>query len=307
MDRRQELSDFLRSRRTRLTPHDVGLPSHGGRRRVAGLRREEVAILASISVDYYVRLEQGRVEHVSQSVLDAVCSALRLNRDEQMHLRNLVGREDDTVRRTAAGVARPGLGRMIRTITSGPAYVLSRHMQILSWNYLAELIFTGLAQLPAQERNMAQYVFLDPSARDTFADWQNAARSTAAYLRVVGGQYPDDPNLATLVGELSLKSEDFRRKWAEHPVATRSFGDKTFVHPLVGEVALSYEALAPSIEFDEMVFIFYPRSGTDAESALQLLASWGRPDAAAEATAEDSSPMKPTGHPAPEETHRHQH
>lgn len=246
-------------------------------------------MLASISVDYYIRLEQGRIQHVSQSVLDAVSSALRLDRDEQMHLRNLAGREDDTTRRPVAKAVRAGLSQMIRTVTSGPAYVLSRHMQILSWNYLAELVFDGVARLPANERNMARYVFLDRSARDTFADWQNAARSTAAYLRVVGGQYPDDPHLATLVGELSLKSEDFRRKWAEHPVSTRSFGEKTFVHPLVGEIPLSYEVLTPSIESGELVFVFYPRPGTDAESTLQLLASWGTRDTAAGITADEAA------------------
>jgi len=258
------------------------------------LRREEVAMLSSISVDYYVRLEQGRIQHVSQSVLDAISSALRLDRDEQMHLRNLVGPKDDTTLRPTTKTARAGLSQMIRTVTSGPAYVLSRHMQILSWNYLAELVFDEIARLPANERNMARYVFLDSSAHDTFVDWQDAARSTAAYLRIVGGQYPDDPNLATLVGELSLKSEDFRRKWAEHPVSTRSFGNKTFAHPLVGEIPLSYEAMTPSSESGELVFVFYPRPGTDAELTLQLLVNWGTRDCTSLPSCPDPGPTDST-------------
>jgi transcriptional regulator with XRE-family HTH domain len=255
-----------------LTPDEVGLIDYGARRRSPGLRREEVAQLAGISIDYYVRLEQGRSPHVSQNVVDSVCRALRLSSDERDHLYNLV----KPLRRPTPGPeqrVRPALRSMIQSLDTGPAYLLGRRMEVLAMNHLAALVFPGLDG--ADRVNLARFVFLNPAATQLFVDRQNVARSVAAYLRMDGGRFPNDPELAALVNELSVESDEFRRVWSEHPVADRTYGTKRLQHPVVGSLTLAYETLRTSDE-DLMVVVFHAATAESATS-MKLLASWGTP------------------------------
>jgi len=276
MDQRGELREFLRSRRARLRLEDVGLPSYGGQRRVQGLRREEVAQLAGVSVDYYVRLEQGRNHQVSESVLDAVARALQLSEAEHTHLRNLAkpvrGRRGTALPRPQR--VRAGTARLVETMEHGPAYVLGRNMEILAWNRLASVVFGDFGALPPDGRNMARIVFLDPRARETFLEWGEAARSTVAFLRLAAGRNPEDQYLAALVGELTMKSDEFRRLWAEHPVADKTYGAKRLHHPAVGELCLNYESLRLTDDNEQLLFAFTAEANSPSETSLRLLSMW---------------------------------
>ncbi|ARF58810.1 helix-turn-helix transcriptional regulator [Streptomyces gilvosporeus] len=270
----RDLGDFLRSRRARIQPEEVGLPGHG-RRRVPGLRREEVAQLAGVSVDYYIRLEQGRGPSVSDAVLDAIGRVLRLDDTEQDYLRTVA--RPTRRRRSAPGAAsqkiRPGLRLLLDTIDRAPAFILGRRMDVLAWNDLGDAV-VGFSRMPPQERNMPRQVFLDPQARELYPDWPAVAAETVAYLRLDAGSHPQDKQLATLVGELSLGSEDFRRLWADHQVKAKAQGTKRMRHPVVGELTMPYETLTASGEPDQMLVVYTPEPGTQTEERLRLLASW---------------------------------
>lgn len=270
-----ELGDFLRSRRARIQPEEVGLPGHG-RRRVPGLRREEVAQLAGVSVDYYIRLEQGRGPSVSDAVLDAVGRVLRLDDTEQEYLRS-VARPAATRRKSASGPARqkvrPGLRLLLDTMDRAPAFVLGRRMDILAWNALGDAV-VGFSRMPPEERNMPRQVFLNPQARELYPDWPAVAAETVAYLRLDAGQHPHDKELATLVGELSLGSEDFRRLWADHQVKEKTYGTKRMTHPVAGELSMPYETLTVSGEPDQVLVVYTPEPGSRTEERVRLLASW---------------------------------
>ncbi|MEU9499418.1 helix-turn-helix transcriptional regulator [Streptomyces sp. NPDC048196] len=270
----RELGDFLRSRRARIQPEEVGLPGHG-RRRVPGLRREEVAQLAGVSVDYYIRLEQGRGPSVSDAVLDAVGRVLRLDDTEQEYLRTVA--RPAARRRAAAGSAsqkvRPGLRLLLDSIDKVPAFILGRRMDVLAWNALGDAV-VGFSQMPPAERNMPRQVFLNPQAREVYPDWPAVAAETVAYLRLDAGSHPHDRQLATLVGELSLGSEDFRRLWADHLVKEKTAGAKRMRHPVVGELTMPYETLTVSGEPDQMLVVYTPEPGSQTEERLRLLASW---------------------------------
>ena len=270
-----ELGDFLRSRRARIQPEEVGLPGHG-RRRVPGLRREEVAQLAGVSVDYYIRLEQGRSPSVSDAVLDAVARVLRLDDTEQQYLRR-VARPARTRRKSAPGPARqrvrPGLRLLLDAMDGVPAFVLGRRMDVLAWNTLGDAV-VGFSRMPPEERNMPRQVFLDPQAHELYPDWPAVAAETVAYLRLDAGHHPNDQRLATLVGELSLGSEDFRRLWADHQVKEKTYGAKRVTHPVVGELSMPYETLTVSGEPDQMLVVYTPEPGSRTEERLGLLASW---------------------------------
>ncbi|MFI7341989.1 helix-turn-helix transcriptional regulator [Streptomyces sp. NPDC050085] len=269
------IGDFLRSRRSRIQPDEVGLPGHG-RRRVPGLRREEVAQLAGVSVDYYIRLEQGRGTSVSDAVLDAVARVLRLDDTEQEYLRS-VARPAETRRKTAARPAgqrvRPGLKLLLATIEKAPAFVLGRRMDVLAWNALGDAL-VGFSAMTEKDRNMPRQVFLNPAARDLYPEWPAVAAETVAYLRLDAGRHPKDPRLATLVGALSLASEDFRRLWADHQVKEKTHGAKRLLHPLVGELALPYETLTVSGEPDQALVVYTPEPGSTTEERLRMLGSW---------------------------------
>ncbi|WP_119729037.1 helix-turn-helix domain-containing protein [Thermomonospora amylolytica] len=277
-DKRAELAEFLRTRRARLRPEDVGLrPFGGARRRVPGLRREELAQLAGVSVDYYVRLEQGRTQNVSEEVLAAVAQALRLDETEYTHLRNLA-RPVRRARRPAARAewaekVRPGLQRLLDMAEGVPAYVMGRRGDVLAWNRLAATVFVDFGALPPAERNWVRMIFLNDEVRRLFADWTGKARETVGFLRLQAGAHPDDRELAALVGELSVKSEDFRRWWADHNVKEKTHGRKVIRHPQVGELALDYESLRPVGESDQVLVTYTAPAGSEAEAALRLLGS----------------------------------
>ncbi|MCX4724214.1 helix-turn-helix domain-containing protein [Streptomyces sp. NPDC090052] len=277
MDQRAELSEFLRSRRARLQPQDVGLPDLGRHRRVPGLRREELAQLAGVSVAYYTRLEQGHGSNVSSGVLDSVARALRLSDAESAHLTHLAGPKPRKKRAAAARPQRmrPELQHLMDAMDSVPAYVLGRRMDVLGSNRLARALFGDFTALPAEERNMARIVFLDPNSRDLFTEWECVAAEVVSTLRLFAGCFPDDPQLSALVGELSVKSDEFRVLWAAHTVRDKGHCVKRLHHPLVGALTLTYETLNLPGDQDQSLIAYHAEPGTDSVEALRLLASWG--------------------------------
>ncbi|MEU9197099.1 helix-turn-helix transcriptional regulator [Streptomyces hundungensis] len=276
MDQRAELSEFLRSRRARLKPEDVGLPDHGRHRRVPGLRREELAQLAGVSVAYYTRLEQGNAQNVSVEVLEAIGRALRLNDIEHDHLSHLAKGKTKKKRASACRTqqVRPALQQLIDAMEGVPAYIIGRRLDILGWNRMAAALFGDMGQLPSRERNMARHVFLDPAARSLYADWHSKAVDVVSVLRLCAGCYPDDPQLTALVGELSVKSEEFRALWAAHTVADKGHGVKRLHHPVVGELTLAYETLKLPDAHDLSLVTFHAEPGSTSEESLRLLGSW---------------------------------
>jgi len=266
-DTHNRLGEFLRARRALVTPDDVGLPDLG-RRRVAGLRREELALLAGVSVDYYVRLEQGRDTHPSEQVLDALARALRLDHDAVAHLHDLARPAPRRRRpRERPERVRPGVLRLLESWSAIPAFVLGRRMDVLAFNALAGMLHEGFRT----ERNMVRLVFLDPTARDTFPDFDGVAQETVATLRAAAGADLDDPRLAELVGELSLKSDEFRRLWARHEVREKASGIKRMLHPMVGELVLGYETLRVNDAPEQLVVGYHAEPGSASERALALL------------------------------------
>ena len=266
-DTPNRLGEFLRARRALVTPDDVGLPDLG-RRRVAGLRREELALLAGVSVDYYVRLEQGRDTHPSEQVLDALARALCLDDDAVAHLHDLARPAPRRRRpRERPERVRPGVLRLLESWSAIPAFVLGRRMDVLAFNALAGMLHDGFAT----ERNMVRLVFLDPAARDTFPDFDAVAQETVATLRAAAGADLDDPRLAELVGELSLKSDEFRRLWARHEVREKASGVKRMLHPMVGELVLGDETLRVNDAPEQLVVGYHAEPGSASERALALL------------------------------------
>ncbi|MCX4883242.1 MULTISPECIES: helix-turn-helix domain-containing protein [unclassified Streptomyces] len=290
LDRRAELSEFLRTRRARLKPEDVGLPDFGRHRRVPGLRREELAQLAGVSVAYYTRLEQGNGRNVSAEVLDSIARALRLTDAEHAHLTHLAKPKQH--KKKPAGrsqQARASLQQLLDTMDGVPAYVVGRRAEILVWNRMAAAVFGDWAELPVQERNWARLVFLRPAYRELFIDWEQKAIDIVCALRMEAGCYPDDPRLSALVGELSVKSEDFRRLWATHDVKEKSHGLKHLRHPLVGELFLQFESFRLAGDGDQGLVTYHAEPGSASAEALRLLASWGA-DATRSGTGASSAP-----------------
>ncbi|MFI0189957.1 helix-turn-helix transcriptional regulator [Streptomyces sp. NPDC017082] len=273
-ERRTQIGQFLRSRRARITPADVGLTAYGPRR-VPGLRREELAQLAGVSVEYYVRLEQGRNPHVSDGVLDAVGRALRLDADERAYLRALA--RPDRARPDAApatGTVRPALRRLVDA-QSGPAYVCGHLTQVLAWNPLAAAVFGDFGAVPAGQRTFAHLVFLDDRYRALLGDsLQAKAEATVAFLRVSVGRYPDDSALASLIGTLAMKSAEFAALWARQDVRDKGPGRYTLRHPLVGPLVLDFEVLHTP-EPGQVLVTYLPAPETGAGEALGLVGSWG--------------------------------
>ena len=225
-----ELGAFLKARRAELSPGEVGLLDAGGHRRVAGLRREEVAQLAAISTDYYTRLEQGRIR-ASASVLASLARVLRLDDDQRTYLYELAGRNPSRPRRRAAQKVRPQIQLLLDQLTEIPAMVLGRNMDILAWNSLAAALITDFSQIPESQRNHVRLVFTDPAIRHLYADWEGVARMNVAQLRMAAAENPDDPRLAALVGELSVQDPQFRQWWAAQQVASRGFEGRSSTIP----------------------------------------------------------------------------
>ncbi len=244
MSNSEEIRDFLASRRAGITPEQAGLPAYGGKRRVPGPRREEVAVLAGISVEYYTRLERGNARGVSESVLEGIARALQLDEAERAHLIDLV-RIANTARRgrrpTRQG-ARPSVQRILDSMTGTPALVQNGRLDILYANQLGSALFSEIFRDPVSPANAARYVFLDPRATEFYIEWEKIAHDIVA-LRAEAGRDPYDRALSDLIGELSTRSEEFRVRWAAHDVQFHRTGVKRFHHPLVGDLTLSYEAL----------------------------------------------------------------
>jgi transcriptional regulator with XRE-family HTH domain len=272
MEPREELSDFLRGRRGRLSPDELGLRSYGPRR-VPGLRREELAQLAGVSVDYYTRLEQGRGVHPSRSVLDAIARALQLDQAEAAHLRRLAAPQSAPRRKSPPERVRPAIRLLVERLDRVPALVLGRRMDVLAWSSLAAVLFCDFGALPRRERNMVRLTFLDESTRSLYPEWDRIAASGAGLLRSAAGRWPDDPELGALVGELSVKSKEFVRAWARHEVREKMHGTKKFHHPLVGGFTLLYETLALPDEPEQHLVTYTAQANTESRTALDLLAS----------------------------------
>ncbi|MEU3784440.1 helix-turn-helix transcriptional regulator [Streptomyces sp900129855] len=266
-----DLGDFLRSRRARIQPEEVGLPSHG-RRRVPGLRREEVAQLAGVSVDYYIRLEQGRGPSVSDTVLDAVARVLRLDDTERAYL-HAVARPRKPSGGSAAPRVRAGVQLMLDSMERTPAFVLDVRMDVLAWNALADAVF-GYSGSTPDGRNIPRHVFLDPASRDFYPEWSAVAVQCVAHLRMQAGHHQEDRRLTSLVGELSLKSEDFRRLWADHPVRACAYGVKRIRHPVAGPLTFPYETLTIAEDPNQSLLVYTPQPGSDTAERLALLGSW---------------------------------
>jgi transcriptional regulator with XRE-family HTH domain len=269
-----ELGAFLRARRAQLSPRDCGLPETGGHRKVAGLRREEVAQIAAISVDYYTRLEQGRVR-ASASVLATLSRALRLDEDQQAYLYEIAGKTGAAPRRRrAAQPVRPALRRLLGQLTQTPAVVLGRRMDILAWNPMAAALYTDFGSVPAARRNYVRLLFTDPGLRAMHADWAHDARDAVAALRMEAADDPGDPDLARLVGELSVQDPDFRTWWAERRVNRASYGTKHYRHPAVGDLTLDCDTWASPDGCGQRLMVLTAEPGTPSHDALQILASW---------------------------------
>nr|WP_236070541.1 helix-turn-helix transcriptional regulator [Streptomyces polyasparticus] len=265
----EDLAGFLRTRRSRVDPAAVGITTDG-RRRVAGLRREEVAHLSGVSVDYYVRLEQGRATQPSEQVLDALARVLGLDETEREHLYRLARQRRRRTKAPAVRV-RPELLRVLDLVRDAPALILDHRLDVRAGNRLAELLYGR----PTAGLNTARHIFLEETERGLYADWEQCTLDVVGHLRLAAGQYPDDPRLASLIGELAMGSDRFRRLWARADVKARTHGRKAYRHPLVGLLELHQENFAlPDASGMELIVLSAP-PGSPTEDALRLLAGMG--------------------------------
>jgi transcriptional regulator with XRE-family HTH domain len=266
-----ELGAFLRARRSELSPSDVDLPEGGRQRRVAGLRREEVAQLAAISTDYYTRLEQGRIGP-SAPVLASLARVLRLDDDQRTYMYELAGTPAKS-RRRAPQKVKPYLRRLLDRIDA-PAIVMTPTHDILAWNPLAAALMVDFAEIPERERNFMRLLFTDPRMRSLYPEWGELARSVVSYIRMEAARKPDDPRLAELVGDLSIRDAQFGQWWAGTNVAVKRRGTRTYDHPVVGNIRLEWDALTSDAEPDQQFIVFTPEPGSRSEEALHELKEW---------------------------------
>jgi len=269
-----ELGRFLRARRTQTAPDRVGLTVGTGLRRTPGLRREELATLSGISIDYYVRLERGRETRPSPSVLDALARALRLDDQEHQHLRDLAtraARYAPEPQPAPGRTVRPHLRLLLETMRPDPAYIVGRSMDLLAWNPGGLALYAGLVDWPVKRRNLARYLFLHPTARELFPDWENQVRACVARLRATAGIAPDAPDLTNLVGELLLKSPDFAKLWERYDVTGRKPAHKTFHHPHVGAITLTAQSMHLDGTPGQRRGVYVAEPGTPDHDALLLL------------------------------------
>jgi len=280
MDSRDDLRDFLTSRRERLTPALAGLPDFGGRRRVKGLRREEVALLAGMSTEYYVRLERGNGAGVSEAVLDAVSRALQLDEAEHAHLYDLVratNQGNSPGRRRAPARAqqvKPGVQQLIDAMADVPVFVQNGRLDAVATNRLGAALFSEMFVMPQRPMNAARFTFLDPRAQTFYRDWAGNARQIVALLRAEAGRSPYDRVLTDLVGELATRSELFRTLWASHDVRIHRTGVKSVHHPAVGDLDLTFEAMDLTSEPGLQLLAFSAAPGSPSGDGLRLLAAW---------------------------------
>ena len=270
-----ELGRFLRARRSQVTPADVGFTPGTGVRRTPGLRREEVAALAGMSIDYYTRLERGKETRPSPAVTDALARALKLDEDEHEHLRALAARAARYAPEpphSPSRTVRPPLRLLLETLRPNPAYITSRTLDVLAANPGATALYAGLDEWPAAQRNIGRFLFLHPAARDIYADWDNQIRGCVARLRALAGTDPDAPDLAALVGELLLKSPDFAKLWERYDVTRRTAAsNKTFHHPQVGTITLGFQGMQLEGTPGQRLGIYLADPGTPDYDAMVLL------------------------------------
>ncbi|MFD0022843.1 helix-turn-helix domain-containing protein [Streptomyces sp. NPDC058382] len=269
---RSEFGAFLKARRAELSPGQVGLAHDGTLRRVPGLRRDEVARLATMSTDYYTRIEQGRVR-ASATVLASLVRALRLDEAQQAYLYELAGKTPAPRRRPVQRV-RPSVRWMLDGLGHLPALVLGRYNDILAWNAAAAALYQDFGKLAPRERNYTRLLFLDPGMRRLYIDWEDAARLSAAVLRMETAGNPDDPRLAALVGELSVRSPEFREWWNERTVSDTASGSKRYRHPLVGALTLDCDTWTSPGDPDVMLMVLTAEPGSPEDHALRILSSW---------------------------------
>ena len=277
VDQRSEIREFLTSRRAKITPEQTELRTYGGTRRVPGLRREEVALLAGVSVDYYTRLERGNLSGVSETVLEALVRALQLDDAERAHLFDLARSAQPAPgarRRPAKHRVRPSVQRVLDAVTAAPAFVRNGRMDILAANSLGRALYSQHFDSPKGPANSARFIFLDPRAPDFYVDWEQVATDAVAVLRHEAGRDPHDHDLSDLVGELSTQSETFRTRWAAHNVRFHDTGGKRFDHPVVGRLELTFETLELVADPGLVLFVYTAEVGSKSEEALNLLASW---------------------------------
>ncbi|MFF3849937.1 helix-turn-helix transcriptional regulator [Streptomyces sp. NPDC002328] len=276
MDNRSEVREFLTSRRANITPQQAGLPA-AGHRRVKGLRREEVAMLAGVSAEYYARMERGNLSGTSEAVLDSLARALRLDESERAHLMDLARTASTTrrpARRRTAQPIRPALQQLLDAMTDAPAFIRNGRLDILATNRLGRALYSPLFQDPARPVNMARYQFLNPGAEQYMTELEHQRAAAAALLRTEAGQDPYNRDLSDLIGELSTLSEDFRSLWAAHNVRLHHTGLKRFRHPAVGDLTLAFEALPVPTDPGLTLTAMSAEPGTPSADGLKLLASW---------------------------------
>jgi transcriptional regulator with XRE-family HTH domain len=278
-----EIREFLTTRRARITPTEAGLGAYGGRRRVSGLRREEVALLAGISVEYYTQIERGSVRGVSEDVLDAIARALQLNGVERTHLFDLAraAKQRPPRARRSPERIRPSVQRLLDTITDAAAFVRTSRLDILGANRLGSALYSEAFANPQRPPNLARFVFLDPQSRRFYRDWDGIADASVGSLRSLAGRDPYDRDLTDLVGELSMRSEEFRIRWAAHDVRQYRSGIQPFHHPLVGDLTLNYEALQVLADIDQILIVYTAEADSPSQEALNRLTNWSLHDRAA--------------------------
>lgn len=294
MDPRKDIREFLTTRRARITPQQAGIPDYGAKRRVPGLRREEVALLAGVSVDYYTRLERGNLTGVSDTVLGAVAKVLQLDEAERAHLWDLV-RASTTIRRaqpkpTTAHI-RPNLQHVLDALVGAPAWVSNDQLDILATNRLCEALYADAFASPERPVNLARYVFLDPKSRSFFLDWDQHADNAVDILRTSAGRNPYDERLTKLVGELSTRSDDFRIRWGAHNVRFHRTGIKRMHHAEVGDLDLTFEGMEVSSHPGLTLYVMTAEPGSASDERIRILASWAFP-------AESASPIVGTSPPS---------
>lgn len=269
--RMSELGTFLRTRRSELTPRQAGVTQTPGPRRVPGLRREEVASLANISTDYYTRVEQGRIR-VSAPVLTVLADVLQLDEDQRSYLVSLSGKDLVRTPRRVGQTVLPQLRRVLDDLSTTPAIVMGRRMDILAWNPLAAAMMLDFGEVPAARRNYVRLLFTDPRMRALYKDWETVARTAVAQLRMEAARYPDDSRLTALVGELSVGDAQFASWWAARTVASLTTGTKTLVHPEVGELELDWDTLVKADDPEQQIVVWTAGEDTATRAALRRLA-----------------------------------
>jgi len=280
MDNRNDIREFLTSRRERLTPEQAGLPNFGGRRRVKGLRREEVALLAGMSTEYYVRLERGNGAGVSEAVLNGISRALQLDEAEHAHLYDLVragnqGAEPSRRRGPSRPQhVRPSVQQLIDTMIDVPVFIQNGRLDAVATNRLGAALFSEMFVMPQRPVNAARFILLDPRAQTFYRDWESNARQIVALLRAEAGRSPYDRLLTDLVGELATRSDLFRSLWASHDVRVHRNGSKNLHHPVVGDLDLTFEAMDLTSDPGLQLLAFTAAPGTASHDGLHLLGTW---------------------------------